>query len=57
MNWEYSVIEYSYPTWETWERRLNELGNQGWELVSVAVLVGDRTGGLQAFLKRPRTDK
>lgn len=62
MIWEYKTVlfEFSkdgllsnrYVDDEELERNLNQLGQQGWELVSVALL----QDGLLAFLKRPEAD-
>lgn len=62
MIWEYKTVlfEFSkdgllsnrYVDDEELERNLNQLGQQGWELVNVALL----QDGLLAFLKRPEAD-
>ncbi len=62
MIWEYKTVlfEFSkdgllsnrYVDDEELERNLNQLGQQGWELVSVALL----QDGLLAFLKKPEAD-
>ena len=55
--WEYLVEEGEVAS-DWLERRCNELGAQGWELVSVIPLArlafssGGRTTGIQLFFKR-----
>jgi hypothetical protein len=44
--WEYKVVQH--PT----EASLNELGVQGWELVSVTAYGGASFGSTTAYLKR-----
>jgi hypothetical protein len=56
MKWEYYVVDVPL-SYEGADRRLNELGEQGWELVSV-IVEGDYDGGGQhryAFLKRSKS--
>lgn len=52
--WEYKVIELSYRGEEN-EPKLNDLGNAGWELVSVTPYVGSYSSCVAlpfAYLKR-----
>ncbi len=57
--WEYRVISlgtvWRGPSDETVEETLNELGMQGWEVVSVAY--DYRSGRVRAVAKRPLTDR
>ena len=56
--WEYKVLKVEKSFFGTKDKedpavRLNELGKEGWELVSVIPLEsGGSTAGMQLFLKR-----
>ena len=55
--WEYKVVLLS---WTGDETKLNELGQQGWELVSVAMEVSGDAHGMsstrQAYFRRRISD-
>lgn len=62
MQWEYKTIRFakrgfwsSQLDHEELERKLNERGNDGWELVSTASIGVFSTPVIVAFLKRPKT--
>ena len=49
--WEYRIVENSDASWAQITEMLNDLGSQGWELVSVG---GKKPGKLKVFyFKRP----
>ena len=49
--WEYRIVENSDASWTQITEMLNDLGSQGWELVSVR---GKKPGKLKVFyFKRP----
>ena len=61
-NWEYKTLKTDKSFWSgkdktDIEKVLNDLGRDGWELVSVvplSVTAGGATTGLQLFFKRKR---
>ena len=63
-NWEYTTLKIVAKDWflagslnqELFDTRLNQLGKDGWELVSVfdSRTIKDATGEIVAVLKRPR---
>jgi Domain of unknown function (DUF4177) len=59
MKWEYLTVHgdwISTPETEKSRRRLNELGNEGWELVAIT---GDHAGDARwktSIFKRPRSN-
>lgn len=50
MKWEYKTYESSYPEPEF---KLNELGREGWELVSVIISQSERLDSYFFYFKRP----
>ena len=49
--WEYKIVEDSDASWTQITKMLNDLGSQGWELVSTK---GKKPGKLKVFyFKRP----
>ena len=50
--WEYKVVRLKESHFD-FERQLNTLGLEEWELVSVTD--GQNYSGVKAYLKRPRT--
>jgi len=49
--WEYRIVENSDASWTQITEMLNDLGSQGWELVSTR---GKKPGKLKVFyFKRP----
>ena len=62
VSWEYKVFTIDKGFWSGKEKKnsdqlLNDLGRDGWELVSVVPLshaAGGTTSNLQFFLKRKR---
>jgi hypothetical protein len=56
MKWEYRVEEIDLVAIPDAESFLNDIGGEGWELVSVALSVGGVTSHNIAFFKRPARD-
>ena len=54
MKWEYKTYESSYPDPEF---KLNELGREGWELVSAIPSHSERLASYFFYFKRPIIDK
>jgi hypothetical protein len=56
-SWDYYMYMSSNNNWPQTQTKLNELGNQGWELVSVTEVGstdGGRGGSVTLYLKRPK---
>ncbi|MCX7418578.1 MAG: DUF4177 domain-containing protein [Planctomycetia bacterium] len=66
-NWEYTTLKVVAKDWflagtldqTLFDSRLNQLGKDGWELVSVfdTSVVKEATGEIVAVLKRPRRNQ
>jgi len=52
--WEYKIVNLSYSGSISVEAQINRLGNEGWELVDVAVKYGDGSADGNYFFKRPK---
>jgi hypothetical protein len=65
MKWEYTTVMFESEGWllggvlngEKFNNRLNELGEEGWELVNVfdTNVQGGRSRNIVAVMKRPLT--